>query len=172
LHLGMVVGLMKINSDYDTQINESIAGMDIGDRKIHHFLNCKDCCMPIMLLAETIQPLFADQEHLANQSHAIAVRCDMCKSVETYILHRQVEGHNPKDRVMATPDDYGVPVHVTTLECVTERCRTLLPLFARWTPSTTEKERIAEISTWRWENLKCPEGHSMPKPDWSFYGVG
>jgi hypothetical protein len=127
--------------------------------------------MPIMLLAEMTQPLFAYQEHPANQYHAIAARCDMCKSVETYILHPQIEGHNPKDRAMATSQHHGVPVHVTNLECVTEGCGILLPLFARWTPASTGQERLDEISTWRWENLKCPQGHSIPKPDWSFHGV-
>lgn len=148
-----------------------MAAMSVTDIYNYRCLNCKNCCMPIMLLAEKIQPLFADPERLPNQHHAIVARCGTCKSVETYILHPQIEGYNPKDRPMGDTLLHGDTVRVTNIECVAERCGILLPLFAVWTPSTTEEERLAEISTWRWENLKCPKGHSIPKPDWSFYGV-
>jgi hypothetical protein len=59
---------------------------------------------------------------------------------------------------------YGDVVHVSTLECAGEGCNTQLPLFAVWSADMPAEERRADISTWRWENLKCPQGHSRFPP--------
>jgi hypothetical protein len=49
------------------------------------------------LLAEKILPLFANLESLANEYHVIAVAHTGCKHVESYTLHKDFPGHNPKD---------------------------------------------------------------------------
>jgi hypothetical protein len=55
-------------------------------------------------------------------------------------------------------------VHVGTFGCGEENCKSLLPLFAIWSVSTTEQERRDEIGIWQWENLLCPQEHAIEKP--------
>jgi hypothetical protein len=63
----------------------------------HLSLHCKNCGHPMWLLAEKILPLFANLESLANEYHVIAVAHTGCKHVESYTLHKDFPGHNPKD---------------------------------------------------------------------------
>jgi hypothetical protein len=131
----------------------------------HYVLHCKDCGFPLWLLADTIRPLFAYPEVQSNRFHAIAVGCARCKNVGTYTLHKDFPGHNPEDTVIAAEPHYGDVIRLGSLECEEEGCGTLLPLFALWSPATTSEERRADVATWRWENSRCPRGHSIPKPE-------
>jgi len=131
---------------------------------LYHHLHCKDCGLPMMLHAEMIQQLFDGRDESSNDYQAIAVACRLCKSVDTYILSKQITGYNPKDQVYLTESLYADVVFLDRLECEAEGCGIRVPLFADWSPASTAEERTADIGTWQWENLKCPKGHSIPKP--------
>lgn len=113
------------------------------------------------LLAETIRQQFLYPDSLANRFHAIAVGCRYCKSLETYILHKDFPGHNSTDTVIVAPPHYGVVVQIRPLECDEENCGTHLPVFALFHPDATTDERKAIVDSWNWEHLKCPQGHTL-----------
>jgi hypothetical protein len=115
----------------------------------------------MLLLGETIRPLFAHPDTLANRFHAIAVGCRDCKSLDTYILHKDFPGHNPQDTVKLTRPEYGDVVRLKSLECAEENCGILLPVFAHFHRAATTEERKAIVDSWRWENFHCPQGHKI-----------
>jgi hypothetical protein len=129
----------------------------------HVLIHCEACGLPILLHAGTLQQPFADPDELPNDTSAIGAACPYCKNLRRYFLH-QIQGRSSLGPavVAETPDEE--TVHVCTLSCGIEDCEFLIPLFALWNVSTTVEERTADAETWRWENLLCPEGHSIPKP--------
>lgn len=50
------------------------------------------------------------------------------------------------------------------LGCGLEGCTALLPLVHSWSASTTAEEREADIKTWKWDRLRCQNGHVIRKP--------
>ena len=58
----------------------------------------------------------------------------------------------------------GETVYQSTLECEAENCGIRVPLIAQWSETTSEAERVTSARAWIWENLRCPNGHSMTKP--------
>jgi hypothetical protein len=131
---------------------------------IHYVLHCKNCVMPLLLPRDTIEQPFADQDYRPNDSLCVGVACPHCKSVETYFLHKKHPQHNPRDQAWLLENRVEVTAHVSTLECEEQACKARLPLFAQWRQTTTEQERVADIATWLWEHLQCPDGHSIVKP--------
>jgi hypothetical protein len=105
--------------------------------RVHWILNCKHCGAPMWLLAEKIRPLFEYPGALANEFHAIAVADTGCKRVETYTLHTDLPGYNPKDGPILVEPDYGDVEHLGPLQCEEESCGILLELFAVWSPATS-----------------------------------
>jgi hypothetical protein len=61
--------------------------------------------------------------------------------------------------------------HGPQLKCEEETCESLLPLFVRWNPATTLEALADETARWKWDNLKCPQGHPILKPDYDIYAV-
>jgi hypothetical protein len=55
-------------------------------------------------------------------------------------------------------------VRVGWLECEEVTCKLQMPLYAQWSPETTEEERRSDKKTWVWDGLTCPEGHSILTP--------
>jgi len=112
-----------------------------------------------------IELLFADPVAQPNRSHAIAVVCRQCKSVDTYFLEKNHPRHNPP-----CPAKFADPIRDTMdgpmLGCGEKGCKALVPLIAQWCRDTTTAERKADFATWRWGHLLCPEGHPIAKPDW------
>ena len=60
------------------------------------------------------------------------------------------------------------PVFSGWLGCVERGCETPLPLFSLVSIPIEDEERRKELSTWQWDGLKCPSGHSIEKPDMPF----
>ena len=132
---------------------------------LHYELRCKGCGAPMLLPKDMIGWLFAAPDALPNRSHAIAVVCRLCKSVETYFLDRNHPRHNPHYPVTLS-DPIRETMDGPMLGCGEPGCNALVPLFAQWSPETTTEARKADLETWRWGHLQCPAGHSIAKPDW------
>jgi hypothetical protein len=130
----------------------------------HLDIVCASCGLPTRYPFDTLQRLFLDPDIRPNDSLAVALACQHCKSLETCFLDRKHPLHNKNNRVWLLEIRGADPVHVNTLECGERSCELLLPLFAYWNPASTEEERRADIATWRWSHLKCPAGHSIPEP--------
>jgi hypothetical protein len=115
--------------------------------------------------AMMIECLFVVPNAQPNHSHAIAIVCRLCKSVDTYFLDRIHPRHNA--RYLTT---FAVPIRDTMdgpmLGCGEEGCKALVPFFVQWSPDATTGERKVEAQTWQWGHLLCPHVHSIAKPDW------
>ena len=137
----------------------------VDETILHYEIHCKRCGAPILLPVGMIGRLFADPDAQPNQSHAIAVVCRRCKSIETYFLERHHPGHNAMDGVRFAYQGQDT-MDGSMLGCDEEACNALVPLLAQWNVDTTTDERKAEVATWQWRYLQCPLGHSISKPDW------
>jgi hypothetical protein len=117
----------------------------------------------MLLLSESIQPLFGDRERLPNRFAAAVVVCSRCKRLDIHTLHKGFPGYDPRSMAILLELRYGKVVIFGSLKCEAGNCGMPLPLIAVWSPSTTAKEWKADIETWRWENLRCPQGHPIPR---------
>jgi len=91
---------------------------------------------------------------------SVGVVCPRCKFVGNYSLFENSPDYNPRDQVILVRP-VGETAFIKWLKCEVENCKTPLPLFAIWSAATTAEEREADISTWRWEKLHCPQGHKI-----------
>ena len=129
-------------------------------------IHCDGCGHPSLLHAGMLQKPFSDPEESPNDTSAIGFACPHCKSLRRYFLHPQKQGQSrtgPGPAWASAPRNEET-VLVGMLECEVESCEFLLPLFALWSDSTNDEERLADIETWQWENLRCPEEHVIRKP--------
>jgi hypothetical protein len=119
----------------------------------------------MLLPTGIIERLFANPDAQPNHSHAIAVVCRLCKSVDIYFLERTSRGYGPHDLVVLA-DPIRDTMDGPMLRCDQEACNALVPLIAQWGPDTTKAERTGDVKTWRWGHLRCPQGHFIEKPNW------
>ena len=119
----------------------------------------------MLLPAGMIGWLFANPGAQPNRSHAIAVVCRLCKSVDTYYLDKNHPRHNPHYLVVLA-DPILESMDGPFLGCGEVGCQALVQLFAQWTPNATTEERKADVESWHWGHLQCPAGHSIAKPVW------
>jgi len=118
-----------------------------------------------MLPHKSLGHMFGNEERRTIDAPAAIVVCPYRKQVQTcqYSDTRDAE-RPPLDRAIFLPRSVDT-VLVEWLKCGEEACKIPLPLFVQWSPTTTEEERKAEIKTWIWDGLRCPAGHSIPKPE-------
>ena len=125
---------------------------------------CPQCGARFLLPHESLGQMFADPALQRISAPFLAFPCRTCKSVEAYSL----QGDSPYKRELDTTVVATLPENPVTLsgwlQCVGEGCMLLVPLFVQWSETTTEAERVADTSTWKWENLKCPQGHAIHSP--------
>lgn len=98
-----------------------------------------------MLLPERIL-WHTDEAPRGNLTHtqAVAVPCHGCKRVlllvadDSRVVGRSVAAQNPPETLYLD----------ATLGCVGSGCEFLAPLYAQWSPDTTEEERRSDTKTW------------------------
>ena len=130
----------------------------------HFLIHCSNCGFPFLLPAETLEESFGGAEDPPNNMLAVGVVCHHCKSMDCFFLDRKHPRHNPKDQAWILDTRSEDTVLVAILECEDASCTSRLPLFAYWNPGTTAEQRSVDSFHWRWENLKCPEGHAVSRP--------
>ena len=135
---------------------------------LYHNLICQHCGNASQLRRETITRLFGFLGGPPNYPLAIGIVCSQCKLLETHFLNEDHPEHKPDDQVKLLPFRAENIFLVTTLECEQGICKCRLPVFARWSSKAMSSEdRQAEAATWRCGRLRCPNGHSIAKLDWS-----
>ena|ERR1700726_4423688 len=136
---------------------------------LHFSIHCDDCGIPMLLPAHVIHEPFSNPDSQPNDSVAIGAACPSCLRLERYFLQIDHPYHNPRHKAFEVGTQPLDTIHVSTLKCVVETCKSRLPLFAQWNPDTTAEERKSEIAEgWMWERLKCPEGHLILKPHFRY----
>jgi len=133
------------------------------DSQVVYVFHCKSCGWPMSLRAETLGHMFGTPGRISGAAHSVGVACLRCKHVRNYSLLRNSPDYNPLDGVeWARP--FGDTVSLEPLRCEVEGCKAQLPLFAMWSKTTTAEERRADMSTWQWDGLHCPQGHKIEAP--------
>lgn len=115
------------------------------------------------LPAQTLGNTFGTPMVRSIRADSVGVVCPRCKLVGNYSLFENCPGYNPRDHVVIAAR-VGDTVLLEWLKCEKEKCKTPLPLFAIRSATTTVEEREADMLTWRWENLQCPQGHKIEAP--------
>lgn len=129
----------------------------------HIVVHCVSCGLPTLLRAGKVQQLFTDQDKLPNDTFAIGLACPHCKQLYKYSFP-QVSNLSTLGMAFVADISDRVTGHVGTLSCDEPGCESQLPIFVQWKEAITEAGIIADISSWRWENLICPMGHKILKP--------
>jgi hypothetical protein len=129
----------------------------------HIVVHCVSCGLPTLLHAGKVQQLFTDQDELPNDTFAIGLACPHCKHLCRYSFPKKSNRMALGLEFVADIPDR-VTGHVGTLSCDEPGCESHLPIFVQWREDITEAGIIADISSWRWENLSCPMGHKILKP--------
>lgn len=128
-----------------------------------HYL-CPNCDGQIQLPLQTLGEMFGNQEFRSSGIYSLALPCPHCKQVRAYSLNRDSTFGQTSYQTgqVSLP---GVPtLQLGPLSCVEATCTSRVLLLAQWSETTTEAERAADIETWIWDRLTCPEGHAVPKP--------
>jgi hypothetical protein len=137
----------------------------MANATIVYAFHCKDCGAPMWLPAGTLGNTFGNPALRSIVAASVGVVCPQCKFVGNYSLFENSPDYNPRDRpLLAQP--IGETVFLKWLKCETGSCNTPLPVFAIWSVTTTAEERKADMLTWRWGNLHCPQGHKIEAPQW------
>lgn len=131
--------------------------------QLQYVFPCKHCSRPIRLLAQTLGQVFGHPTHRSIDADSVGAVCYRCKRVANYSLHENSPDFDPLGRPeMSAPSRETVAI--VRLGCVEGSCKTPLEVFATWNATTTVEERSADIKTWLWDGLHCPQGHAIPVP--------
>ena len=106
-------------------------------------------------------------EHLADPSKgalSIAVSCGVCKRVENHTIEKRATHIGTEDTVeyQTRRAAYGF---VRKLRCAETGCPFPLTVIAPRNAAMTREEQEVDVSTWEWDELRCPKGHLIPKPE-------
>src|SRR5208282_5356943 len=132
------------------------------DQIAHYGVHCKNCGSPMWLQTETLRQTFLYQVLPCTDEVSFGVVCPQCKRARNYSISKNSADHGPKDHpVMGIPRKLKT-VFVKSLKCDGESCNIPLLLFAQWSDSTTNEDRIADQSGWkRGDDLHCPNKHTI-----------
>ena len=98
------------------------------------------------------------------RTQCVAVACRGCKLVlllmrgDSRVVGPIGVGQNQLDTVYL---EY-------ILGCEDLSCKFRAPLYAQWSPDTTEEEQKAYIESWKWDGLRCPQGHAVLPPEYEW----
>ena|SRR5713226_5920401 len=130
----------------------------------HHWLfDCRQCSKPILLLAEKLGEVIVPLSSHIKELHSAGVVCPHCKTVESYSADKDSSNYDPTVKVVV-PDQTVAPFFAGWLRCEEENCKTPLGLFSTEIVPIDDDKKRGLLATWKWGNVKCPSGHSIPKP--------
>jgi hypothetical protein len=119
----------------------------------HSVYSCRFCRRRLWLSDQILERPFAP----------VGIVCSNCKRFATYSLDKNSPYYDGTAK-----REYSVPVVTTSLgarRCVEANCKTPLLLFALTSLPIEEEEKRREVDGWIWDDLKCPSGHLIIKPD-------
>jgi hypothetical protein len=127
----------------------------------HYNLTCPDCGKPILIPLEMLSQAFQDLIRPSKDIEPIVAVCAHCKRVRNYDLARKSQS-SPWGPMVYVPDSGWASFG--WLKCEGETCEFRITLFAKWNPKLSPAEQEEEQEKWDWKGLKCPAGHTIPKP--------
>lgn len=106
--------------------------------------------------------LWVSTETLRDRSAPVGIVCFNCKYAETYSLDDSSRFYDTTAYHGQSDTDFGM--FLGRRACGKLSCTTTLPIFFSRHIPTSEEEKRQEVNSWNWDRLKCPSGHSIPKP--------
>ena len=125
--------------------------------------HCRHCQVPILLPYDTLGRPFGDPKLRGADYPSVFFACSRCKRVGSYSLNQNSPDYDPLGLLEVRQPLAEETMFLTWLECEGINCRIQKPLFAQWSPDTTELERRVDVKTWQWDGLRCPQGHEILK---------
>lgn len=126
---------------------------------------CPECQVHIRLPLKSLGNMFGPPPLREIDAPFFVYPCPFCKHVAAYSLEDDSPYKRPGYEVMLLIPPETPLLHLGWLECAESSCQARIPLFAEWSETTTEEERIHDTEAWNWERLICPEGHAIQKPE-------
>jgi hypothetical protein len=117
----------------------------------HYVFGCRGCVNRLWIPIE---------EH---QAASVGLVCDQCKRVASYSLDDSSHNYDPTGESAESESRFDV-MALGTLRCGDGTCESPLPMFALRPLSVDSDERLAELRTWIWLDVKCSEGHQITNP--------
>lgn len=133
--------------------------------RLYRIFHCWRCSTPIVLPFDTLVPLQSTQEpHTKEIRHAVGV-CPSCKLAGIYSEDKESPYYDPRVDVVSGIQNKALD-REGWLECEAgDQCPTPVAIYvAASFPHTLEQWR-EEIATWTWEELHCPSGHRLRRPN-------
>src|SRR5262249_35990329 len=119
---------------------------------------------PILLLAEKLGDIIVPLDRRTTQIRHVAVVCPHCKTAQSYSTDKNSPDYDQKVMVVV-PDQTVDPHFLGWLPCEVEACKPRLPLFATESIPTDDDKRRELLSAWKWGDVRCSQGHAVPKPE-------
>jgi hypothetical protein len=119
----------------------------------HYVFGCRGCRNRLWLPIGIVE----------QQADSVGLVCDQCKRVASYSLNINSPNY---DRTGAWADAESVfnVMSPGAMRCEDRTCESPLVIFALSPLSMDFDERLAELRTWLWLDLKCPRGHKITRP--------
>jgi hypothetical protein len=123
---------------------------------------CRNCGVPILLPLDDFERLVPRQPDSPTDTRAAILVCEPCK-------HAYIYSHLPDSpyfQAKARRECFrtGVAESLGTLQCAGIRNEFRVPVIATWIEGTTVEKKQQRISSWRGDDLRCPEGHPIRWP--------
>ena len=122
--------------------------------------SCKSCGKPILLPLEMLQQIGAYQAHPSMDIYPVAVACNHCMTVETYLA-----GDLLDFEVTSIPR-HNWDVLEPWLKCEKASCEADVPLLVDWNAPSSGATKRAKLRALKWGRTYCRAGHPIPKREW------
>jgi len=125
------------------------------DAVLHYCFRCVKCDGWIRLQVSTLHTLPEFPIFPASDTASVALSCRHCKRVSVYRLRGTAAPH-------PIEEDF---VFWRELRCEEKSCRTPLKVIGVRRIAMSSEEIAKDVATWRWDELRCPNGYLILKTD-------
>jgi hypothetical protein len=95
----------------------------------------------------------------------VGLACDQCKLVSSYSFDNRSPNYDRTSTSADAESAFDV-TRVGALRCERITCESPLQIFALRSLSMDVDERLAQLRTWVWRDVKCPRGHRITRQDY------
>ena len=126
--------------------------------------HCKKCRRRIQFPQATIEGPLEHLVHPSKDLPPVSLSCGECGFVCTYVLPKDPLPTGTEDTV-EYQQQRPVLGFERELRCAQLDCRAPLRVTAPRKSAMTPEEQEEDVSTWEWDELRCPKGHPIPRPN-------
>jgi phage FluMu protein Com len=109
--------------------------------------------------------LWLPVEIVEQQADSVGLVCDQCKRVASYSLDENSPNYDRTGALADAESDFEV-MSPGPVRCEDRTCESPLVIFTLRSLSMDFGERLAELRSWSWLDVKCPRGHKISRPSY------